>query len=468
MAGSPKKYFVVIICIFSALYLTTYFDMFAYQRVDPIHLKSQFDQGCPDKIVLTKKELDDFTSFFYEGNLVNFNQFKGEMSYFPEVNTIPDSCLENVQIVTIGWKSIGLKSSLFDYRFALAEEFENTYANPKEMTCVEERCKLEPYQKDDPRRLDPDTLIKNKTREIDDVLITEELKKLKRYHLSKGDDDLTEMIEIVQEKISSTFKGYKVPNIVHYVWFGCGEYRITAYLAMLSALKYQNPALILLHTDCPPKGVYWDLFKGAAGSKLKIVKKSPPQEIFGKKVKKVEHQADVSRLQILLEVGGMYFDTDLLVLKNLNVLRRDHDIVLGEASPISLANGGILANKNSWFLKRWFQEYQNFNDDQWGESSVKTPMALWRVFPNEIHVVEVVMMRPNWMEYKMLHHGFFDWSNHFTLHLSARYMDEFDKNRNMLQFAILNTSYGEVARYVLWGESPTLDITPWILHSKPC
>ena len=188
---------------------------------------------------------------------------------------------------------------------------------------------------------------------------------------------------------------------MHYVWFGCGKYKISAYLSMLSALRYQNPNLILIHTDCTPSGVYWDLFREAAGEKLKIVRKSPPVEIFGKKIELVEHQADVSRLEILLRVGGMYFDTDLLILKNLNTLRRGSDIVLGEASPISLANGGILANEKSWFLRRWFGEYRNFDDGKWGESSVKTPMALWRVFPGKVRVVEVTMMRPNWMEYKV-------------------------------------------------------------------
>ena len=466
MRKKTKKSLVVIICIFSVLYLTPYIDTFTYQQVDPIHVKSQFFRGCPEEIVLTKKELHDLTNLLYEVNLVNFDQFKGEIPFLPEVYTIPDQCLENVKIVTVGCKSVGMRSSLLHYRSALVEKFKKAYANPAGMVCVRKRCKLKPFKKDDPRYLDPDTLIKNKEREIDHVLIAEELAKLKRFHF--GDDDLKEMTEIVEEKVASTLNGYKIPNIAHYVWFGCGEYRISAYLAMLSALRYQNPALILVHTDCPPNGIYWDLFKGAAGSKLKVVRKSPPVEIFGKKVEVVEHQSDVARLQILLQVGGMYFDTDLLVLKNLDHLRREHDIVLGEGSHISLANAGILANENSWFLKRWFQEYQSFNDEKWGISSVQTPMALSRLFPAEIHVVEVVMMRPNWFEYKVLHHGFFDWSNHLTLHLSTRFMDESDKKRNILQFAVLNTSYGEVARYVLWGETPTRDITPWILHPNPC
>ena len=37
------------------------------------------------------------------------------------------------------------------------------------------------------------------------------------------------------------------------------------------------------------------------------------------------------------------------------------------------------------------------------------------------------MMRPNWMEYHMLHHGLVDWSDHWTVHLSTRYFDQFTR-----------------------------------------
>jgi len=42
----------------------------------------------------------------------------------------------------------------------------------------------------------------------------------------------------------------------------------------------------------------------------------------------VQHQSDVARMQILLEVGGIYLDTDSIVLKNLDQFR-DFDITLG-------------------------------------------------------------------------------------------------------------------------------------------
>ena len=43
----------------------------------------------------------------------------------------------------------------------------------------------------------------------------------------------------------------------------------------------------------------------------------------------VEHRADVARLQIEMEIGGIYLDTDTAVLKNVDELRA-HEMVLAE------------------------------------------------------------------------------------------------------------------------------------------
>ena len=240
-------------------------------------------------------------------------------------------------------------------------------------------------------------------------------------------------------------------------------FKISDYLCILSALRYQNPDFILVHGDCEPEGEYWKWLRREAGGKLKFIRKSPPETIFGSSIKLVEHQSDVARLHILLQVGGMYFDTDTMVLRSLDGLRKDHDIVLGKESSISLANGAILANRNSWFLKKWFQEYQTY-DGEWGKNSVKVPLVLWKLFPDQIRVVDIYMIRPNWKETSMLHEGLVDWSKHWTIHLSARYLPDKDRRRTIAQFARLETTYGEIARHVLWGSATKKDVTSWVLH----
>ena len=42
------------------------------------------------------------------------------------------------------------------------------------------------------------------------------------------------------------------------------------------------------------------------------------------------------RLEIMLQIGGIYLDTDSVVLKPLNSFLENHEMVLGEASDFSL------------------------------------------------------------------------------------------------------------------------------------
>ena len=45
----------------------------------------------------------------------------------------------------------------------------------------------------------------------------------------------------------------KVPNIVHYIWFGCKRKFIAYhYLSILSAMSVQNACKVFFHTDCEP------------------------------------------------------------------------------------------------------------------------------------------------------------------------------------------------------------------------
>ena len=45
----------------------------------------------------------------------------------------------------------------------------------------------------------------------------------------------------------------RVPNVVHYIWFGCKRKFLSYhYLSVLSALSVQNACQVFFHTDCEP------------------------------------------------------------------------------------------------------------------------------------------------------------------------------------------------------------------------
>jgi len=53
---------------------------------------------------------------------------------------------------------------------------------------------------------------------------------------------------------------------------------------LMGALRYQKPRLILFHCDCEPTGEYWDAFKTIAAKSLRIVRRTPPETIWGLKI----------------------------------------------------------------------------------------------------------------------------------------------------------------------------------------
>jgi len=65
----------------------------------------------------------------------------------------------------------------------------------------------------------------------------------------------------------------------------CIYARIIQFFRFIGALRYQNPALILFHTDCEPTGPYWEAFKAIAGKRLLVVKRTAPTKVWGIDVK---------------------------------------------------------------------------------------------------------------------------------------------------------------------------------------
>lgn len=79
---------------------------------------------------------------------------------------------------------------------------------------------------------------------------------------------------------------YQVPNIVHYVWYRREDvkFQFHAMLSVLSAYKILNPDVIYFHTNSKPRGKYVNKIKAIPS--LKVVKRSPPSTIDGKRLKR--------------------------------------------------------------------------------------------------------------------------------------------------------------------------------------
>jgi hypothetical protein len=118
----------------------------------------------------------------------------------------------------------------------------------------------------------------------------------------------------------------EIPKVVHFIMLQDKpdtELSMFAYLAVKSAHDMLQPERIILHFHNLPKGKWMDL----ARPFLTLREVEIPTEVFGIPVKRVEHQADILRLQILQEFGGIYLDTDIISLKSIDHLLNETTVM---------------------------------------------------------------------------------------------------------------------------------------------
>lgn len=91
---------------------------------------------------------------------------------------------------------------------------------------------------------------------------------------------------------------FLVPNILHYIWLGKGNFDFMFFVSILSGYKKQHPCLIFLYYDTLPSGKWWNLLLLYV-SNIIPVSVTPPSKIGNQKIMFVEHKSDILRLQIL-------------------------------------------------------------------------------------------------------------------------------------------------------------------------
>jgi len=191
-----------------------------------------------------------------------------------------------------------------------------------------------------------------------------------------------------------------IPNIVHFVYIKERPWKLHHYLSVKSAIRL-NPEKINIWLDEEPEGEWWELTKPLV--KLNFI--DPPTEIYTRwnntnmltltPVTQPAHKSDIIRLQVLLEFGGIYADTDVIFIKPFDDLL-DNKFVMGaqgENGVEGLCPAVILSEKNSTFGLKWSEGFKDSfsggppGSDTWCTHSVRYPMELAKIVPNEIAVL---------------------------------------------------------------------------------
>ncbi|XP_070582198.1 uncharacterized protein [Ptychodera flava] len=252
---------------------------------------------------------------------------------------------------------------------------------------------------------------------------------------------------------------FVVPNIAHFVWFSCRTFKFENLISMLSAHRIMKADKVYFHTNCEPSGEWWIQAKTLIPT-LTVVNRTSPTKVFNKTLstKYIEHHADVARIQILLEMGGVYFDPDVFVLAPLEPLRY-YEFVIGKEAIKFFNNGVLIASNSSKFLKVYYENYKNYKSSCWGCTSIRDINGLASKHVNFLHIEPHSMIQPNPLDWRLLFFEKYKWEEeHFTIHVWFRYYRtrapkpmEFNPE-NIKQ---LNTTIGEMCRYIYYG-SPAI------------
>jgi hypothetical protein len=186
----------------------------------------------------------------------------------------------------------------------------------------------------------------------------------------------------------------RIPKILHYTFglaqdFGGKPWSLVHHVCLKSAIERIRPERVYLYYEFEPRGAWWALSRDL----VTPVRIKAPREIFGKTVGHVAHRADVVRLQKLIEHGGIYLDSDVLVQCSFDDLLNESTVLGAEGNDteFGVANAIILAEPEARFLIRWLDSYRSFRGEGrkifWNEHSVQLPSKLAKAYPSEVTVL---------------------------------------------------------------------------------
>eukprot|EP00960_Hanusia_phi_P045487 757273-Hanusia_phi.AAC.1 len=192
------------------------------------------------------------------------------------------------------------------------------------------------------------------------------------------------------------------PRIVHFIHLiisplppsknVCDELLL---LSLRSAVNHIRPEKIFLHTN-----------DGIAAKecinvtdRLFVLEAAIPRQVFGNKIDWYQHQTDVIRLHALRKWGGVYLDTDVLVLRTLDMLLSSNMFVIGEQSGGGICNGVIISPLRHPFLQRWLGQYISFEEGTMGLHASYLPMMMVRQGISS----DVMVVSPSHMHWPSYH-----------------------------------------------------------------
>jgi len=183
-----------------------------------------------------------------------------------------------------------------------------------------------------------------------------------------------------------------IPNVVHFIWFTgpkSRDFGYINYLAVRAAHEIQKPDAIFMWCNEDIQGnPNWDAIRPYVELKLC----TPPTHIGDVPLEYPQYQADVVRLQALKAHGGIYLDTDTLLIRPLTPFMHKACVMSAESYDTdgrikSLNAGLIMAQPNAPFIEAWLERLSTgIKKDVWANQAVILPLEIFKEDPRALHL----------------------------------------------------------------------------------
>jgi mannosyltransferase OCH1-like enzyme len=159
-----------------------------------------------------------------------------------------------------------------------------------------------------------------------------------------------------------------VPNLLHYVHLNKGDLSFFVLVNIQTAIINLHPDTVYIYTLYAPQGKYWDIMLSAGNVIVEVVE--TPISIWGHVPGPTDfaHMSDIIRMKALMQRGGIYLDTDMVVFASFDAFRTEPFTIgfckeFGNARVFS--NSVVIAQNSSVFLQLWYDSYKNVNFKCW-------------------------------------------------------------------------------------------------------
>lgn len=193
-------------------------------------------------------------------------------------------------------------------------------------------------------------------------------------------------------------------NIIYHFIFGLDSnfahrpFSYFHYLCLKSCYLTQNNPIIWMHIIHEPlNNIWWE--KSKEFFVLKKYDELPDicYSCNNKEVYRPEHKADIFRLLLLKEYGGVYADIDTFFYKSFFPRFDNKKCVMGTEGIYhvqwdkwetnGLCNALIISEKNSQFIDIWLDEYKSsYDNHDWNLFSVRKPYELSKNYTDLITI----------------------------------------------------------------------------------